>query len=65
MSEFETIHRPRHVNIRKHQSDVATALQYPYGLVSARSFYDLKACILDNFHGAYTNQWFIFNDKHR
>src|SRR5580704_12445143 len=65
MSEFETIHRARHVNIREHHPDVAAALQYPYSLIGACSFYDLKARIFDDSYGAHANQRFIFDNENR
>jgi hypothetical protein len=63
MSEFETVYRAWHVNIRKNYPDVAAVLEYPYCLVGVCSFNNLEARILDSSDSTKANQWFIFDDE--
>ena len=44
----ETVHRTRHVNIRKYHPDVAAALEYLYCFLGVGGLNDLEACIFSN-----------------
>jgi hypothetical protein len=63
MSEFETVYRAWHVNIRKNHPDVAAVLEYSYCFVSVCSFNNPEARILDSSDSTKANQWFIFDDE--
>ena len=53
------------MNVREHNPDIFASLKYPDRFVSVRSFDNLETRISDEFRGAQTDQWFIFNDENR
>ena len=61
MGQLRAIHRPRHVNIRKHDLNVRTAFEDDNGGVGIGSLEDFESGIPDGFRRRSADQKIILN----
>jgi hypothetical protein len=62
MAKLQSIHGPRHVDVRKHRPNIATAFQQQYRFVRIARF---QHCVSSVFHHTYSvhpDKGFIFDD---
>ena len=64
MSEFDPVHRARHVDIGEHHPDIVSILQDTYRLISIFCPDSFKSSVRDQVQGVHKHEGFVFDDKH-
>ncbi len=64
MSEFQTIHAPWHLDVRKQQRDVRPVFKYDDRLIRVDRADRRKSCVFDEIQGASVQHRIVFDDQY-
>ena len=64
MGELQSVHRTRHVNVGKDETDIVAGRENGDGLVRIAGLEDVKSRRLDGGSGTHPDQKFVLDDKH-